>query len=131
MAFDYTKSRATAERLIARFGQHATLRKITNSGPEWAPTQTEADTTITAVDLNEQVRDNSGTLVGQTRRTLYVSTSAGIAPAKGDKVFVGLDKDAVAALTEQEQSEAIHEIDEAWPLAPGGVDVFWEVDLVT
>lgn len=131
MTFDYAKSRRTAERLIARFGQSATLRKITNSGTEWAPTQTEADTTITAVDLNEQVRDNSGTLVGQTRRTLYVSTSAGIAPEKGDKVFVGLDKDAVAALTEQQQSEAVHEIDEVRPLSPGGTDVFWEVELVT
>lgn len=131
MTFDYAKSRATASRLILRFGQPATLRKIENVGDEWTPTQTETDTTITAVDLNEQVRDNSGTLVGRTRRTLYVSTSAGIAPAKGDKVFVGLDKGAVAALTEQEQSEVIHEVDEVRPLAPGGTDVFWEVDLVT
>jgi hypothetical protein len=116
MAFDYTKTRQTAERLIARFGQSATLRQIANSGTEWAPTQAETDTTITAVDLNERVRDASGTLVGQTQRTLLVSTSAGVTPGKGDKVVIG---------------GAEHEVSEVRPLSPGGVDVMFEVDLAT
>jgi len=116
VAFDYTRSRQTAERLIARFGQSATLRQITNSGTEWAPTQTETDTTITVVDLNERVRDNSGTLVGQTQRTLLVSTSAGVTPGKGDKVFIG---------------GAWHEVSEVRPLSPGGAVILHEVDLAT
>lgn len=131
MAFDYTRSKATAERLIARFGQSATLRQITNSGTEWAPTQTEADTTITVVDLNERVRDASGTLVGQTQRTLLVSTSAGVAPGKGDKVAVGIDEAAFGLLDAAAQDERLHEVIEVRPLSPGGTVILHEVDLAT
>ena len=52
-------------------------------------------------------------------------------PAKGNKVFVGLDKDAVAALSEQQQSEQSHEIGELRPLVPGGTAVMFEADLAT
>ena len=114
MTFDYARSAQTAQRLIARFGQSATLRQITNSGTEYAPTQTETDTAITVVDLNQKVRDASGTLVGQSMRTLYVSTSAGVTPAKGDKVVIGGTE---------------HEIAQVRALAPGGVNVMWECDL--
>ena len=131
MTFDYARARQTAERLIKRFGQPATLRQVENTGTEWAPEQTITDTNITVVDLNERVRDASGTLIGETRRTIYISTEAGVTPAKGNKVFVGLDKDAVAALTEQQQSEQSHEIGELRPLAPGGTAVMFEADLVT
>lgn len=116
MTFDYARSRQTASRLIARFGQSATLRQIVNSGTEWAPTQTKTETTITAVDLNERVRDNSGTLVGQTMRTLYVETSAGVTPGKGDKVLIGGSE---------------HEVSEVRPLSPGGTVIMWELDLAT
>lgn len=116
MTFDYAASKATAERLISRFGQDATLRQITESGDAWAPTLTETDTTVKVVDLNRRERDASGTLVGVTRRTLYVSASAGVTPAKGDKVVIGGTE---------------HEIDEVRPLAPGGTVVMHEVDLAT
>lgn len=114
MTFNYARSRATAERLIARFGTTATLRQITNSGTEWAPTQTETDTTITVVDLEREVRDAAGTLTGQSKRTLYVSTAAGVTPEKDDKIVIGGTE---------------HEIAEVRTLAPGGTTVMWEVDL--
>lgn len=114
MTFDYARSRATAERLLARFGQSATLRKITTSGPEYAPVLTETDSTITVVDLERRVRDADGTLVGQSLRTLYVSTSAGETPEKGDKVVIG---------------GVQHDIAEVRTLAPGGTVVMWECDI--
>lgn len=115
MTYDYARAKATAERLIARFGQDATLRQITQSGDAWAPTLTETDTTVKVVDLNIAQRDGAG-LVGETRRTLYVSTSAGVTPEKGDKVVIGGTE---------------HEIGEVRPLAPGGTNVMFEADLVT
>lgn len=131
MAFDYARSRATAESLIKRFGQTGTLHQVVNSGPEWAPVQTDIYTTITIVDLNERVRNADGTLTGQTQRTVYISTEAGVVPAKGNKIFVGLDKAAVEALTDEQRSEQSHEIGELRPLAPGGTAVMYEADLAT
>jgi len=114
LGFDYAKAKATAERLIAKFGQSATLRQYTTSGDPWNPTLAPTDTTITAVDLNERVRDASGSLVGETVRTLIVSTSAGVVPAKADKVVIG---------------GSAHDIDEVRPLSPGGTALLYEVDL--
>ena len=114
MSFDYAASAATAQRLIARFGQDATLNRMVNSGTEWAPTQTPDDKTIKVVDLNQVIgseEEGSGTL---TKRTLLVSTSAGVEPKKEDKVTIGGKK---------------HEIEDVRPLRPGGVAVLYEVDL--
>jgi len=55
MTFDYARSEATVRRLIARFGGPATLRKLTATGPDYAPTLTATETTITVVDLSQQV----------------------------------------------------------------------------
>jgi len=123
MTFDYTRQKATAERLLARFGQTCTLRKITNTGTEFDPTQTTTDADVTAVDLNQRIRDRDGTLVGQTLRTLYVSTAAGVTPKKGDSVAVGVAKASVTSST------PFIEISEVRPLSPGGVNMMWEVDL--
>jgi len=116
VAFNYERTKATAERLIARFGGPATLRKLTATGPDYAPTLTATDTTITVVDLSQRLRDAGGVLVGQSLRTLYVSTAAGVTPEKGDKVVIGGTE---------------HEISEVRTLAPGGTTVMWECDLVT
>ena len=131
MTFDYAQSEATATRLIERFGQPSTLRQIENIGSEWAPDQATTDTTITVVDLNERVRDNSGTLVGETRRTLLVSTSAGVTIKKANKVVVGLTDAQVATAENALEPVDWHEIAEVRPLAPGGTIILWEVDLVT
>lgn len=129
MAFDYTRAVATATRLIARFGQEVTLRQFVTAGEEWAPFRVPTDVTITAVDLNERTRDAQGTLTGETRRTLLVSTSADVTPGKGDKVAVGFDKDAFILLTEAQQNIALHEVTEVRPLSPGGIVILWELDL--
>jgi hypothetical protein len=41
--FDYLESRADAGELIQEFGQPASVRRITNSGPPWEPVQTVTD----------------------------------------------------------------------------------------
>lgn len=116
MTFDYARSKATAERLIARFGQPATLRQIVNIGTEYAPTQITTNTTITVVDQNQRVRDAAGVLTSETRRTLLVSTAAGVTPAKAGKVQIG---------------GKWHEVAQVSPLSPGGTVIFWEIDLAT
>ncbi len=116
MAFDYTGLKSTAETLIARFGQSATLRQQAQSGTSYEPTLTNTDTTITVADFNHRVRDPGGELTGMTQRTLYISTAAGVTPAKGDKVQIG---------------GAWHEIAEVRPLNPGGTALMYEADIVT
>lgn len=113
-AFDYGELRDTASELIAEFGQSASLIPVTVADA-WNPAPTEGTpVTITVVDLNEQIRDSAGMLTGETKRTLIVSTAAGVTPTKRDKITLGGAK---------------HEIAEVRPLAPGGVVLLWEVDL--
>ena len=85
MKFDYTRARATAERLLARFGQEVTLIKPgALTGPEWDQTQgPSTEHTITVVDENSMRRDLSGTLIGEAVHALIVSTSAGVEPEQG------------------------------------------------
>lgn len=115
MTFNYGPLKSTAERLVDNFGRAATLRQVADSGTAYAPTRTATDTTVRAVDLNLRIGDRAGTSTGQTRRTLYVSTAAGVTPRKRDKIQVG---------------GVWHEIDEVMPLEPGGVVLMWEVLLV-
>jgi len=117
MAFDYARAQATAARLIANFGATASLIKVTSSGDEFAPTRTEAaPVAITVVDLEREQRDATGTLVGESVRTLYMSVVAGVVPEKGDKVVV---------------KTVEHEIDSVATLAPASTDVLYMIELVS
>lgn len=98
---------------IGEVGFAATLEQKTTSGPAYDPTVTTETYEITVIDDAQRVRDASGTLVGQTMRTLTVATGSAT-PAKGDRVQV---------------LSVWHEIAEVRPLAPGGVALLWEVDL--
>lgn len=113
MSFDYTRVRATAERLLARFGQAVTLIKQGAAvGPEWNPTPGPGtEHIITAVDENSMRRDLSGTLIGEGVHALIVSTSAGVEPSQADSIRMGGRE---------------YEIVEVKPLAPGGVVLLWE-----
>lgn len=116
MAFDYTGLKATAESLIARFGQSATLRKNAQSGTAYEPTLTPTDTAITVADFNQRIMDPAGELTGEVVRTLYVSTAAGVTPEKGDKVQIG---------------GVWHEASKVMPLNPGGTVLYYEVEVAT
>ena len=111
--FDYAASARTAASLIARFGGPAKLTKPgPTTGPSYDPTPGVAtDHPITAVKLDERQRDRTGTLIGETVRTYYISTEGlSVVPDRGDSI----DGD---------------QIDEVLPLQPNpnGVIILWEV----
>jgi hypothetical protein len=114
MTFDYARARATAARLIASFGQTVTLRKPgATAGPSYDPVPGAPDDyTAKAVDLNRLIRNMNDVTVTAVSRTLFLDAS--VSPAKGDQVQIG--------------SEWC-EITVSRPLAPGGVNVLYEVEV--
>lgn len=111
--FDYTKSRATAEKLIAKFGQTGTLRRETASSTAYDPTITTNDYTVTLVDLDYDETQLSGTLITRGDRLVYLSTiGLAIVPANGDKILIG---------------GVEHAILDVKPLQPSGTIVLWEL----
>ena len=93
-AFDYTRARATAERLLARFGQAGSIRRTTTTGGDaWNPgsgttTTTGYDCTVALLDYKDMEID--GTRVVQGDRKAYISTSGlSITPSNGDQLRVG------------------------------------------
>lgn len=115
MSFDYARIRGTAERLLERFGQAATLIKPgAMTGPEHDPVPGPAtEHQITVVDENQMQRDQSGTLIGEAVHALIVSTSGGIAPERQDRVRLANGRDL--------------EVLDVRPTAPGGVVLLYEV----
>lgn len=111
--FDYAKSRATAERLIARFGTAGAIRRTVQSGPSYDPVLTDTDYPCTLVTLEYDDRDIDGTLVRTTDKKIYVST-AGLAITldKSDKVIAGGE---------------VYAIENLKPLSPAGIVVYYEV----
>lgn len=111
--FDYARSRATAERLIARFGMTGAIRRSTQSGPTYDPVLTDTDYACQLVVMNYEDREVDGTLILSTDKKLYVSTAGlPITLERSDKIVAG----GVA-----------FSIEKLKPLSPAGVIVFWEV----
>jgi len=116
MAFDYTASRSTAARLIANFGQSASIRRLTNGGSDtWAPTQTPADTTVTCVVTDYAHRERDGTRIQAKDRKVYVSAlDLAITPTPGDKFVLGA---------------MVYDIISVGPLEPGGTVILFELQV--
>jgi hypothetical protein len=89
-AFDYSGLRATAERLIIRFGRAATLVKLT-PGSGYDPGEpSEASTSVMVVADNYSQRERDGTLVEQNDRRYYmVSTTV---PESQDVILDGAER---------------------------------------
>jgi hypothetical protein len=116
MTFDYANARATAARLIANFGQTATLvRRANPAGEPWNPRAVASDgeLTIRAVDLGIKDRLRPGALTRTLARVIYVDAN-GARPEQGDRIVLG----GVA-----------HQIAAVMPLSPAGVDVMFEVQV--
>jgi len=79
--------------------------------------------TVYVVEGVREIRDAVGTTVLQTLRTLMVS-AVGAGPNKGQQIAVGV------AETDVTEDTVWNEIAEVRPLAPVGVAVLYEVDLV-
>lgn len=89
-AFDYSGLRATAERLIERFGRDATLIKLTPGSGYDPGDPSEATTAVTIVADNYGQRERDGTLVEQTDQQFYmISTTV---PESQDVIQDGADR---------------------------------------
>jgi hypothetical protein len=112
-------------------GYPVTLRKVTvTGGNPFDPTSgttTIVYHTLYAVEDNREVRDINGTLIGETRRTLMVNATR-VTPTDDDRVFVGEALQFQDGATDE--NIAWVEIAAVRPLAPAGVAVLYEIDLV-
>lgn len=118
MTIDYQSIADEISEAIAEVGFTAILRKETG-GPAtpWdAGSVTVSDTEITVLDDGIRDRYIAGTLTTRRSRVLTVAVDNGVIPAKADQVQV---------------RGVWFEIEEIMPLAPGGVDLLYEIELVT
>jgi hypothetical protein len=113
MAFDYARAQATAERLIANFGQTATLSKTANTSTAYNPTRTTTTYTCTVAVLDFRNAEIDGTLVKRGDKKVYISTDGlSVAPEVHDTLTIGSE---------------IHAILAVMPISPAGTVVYWEV----
>ncbi|MCC0013876.1 MAG: hypothetical protein H6881_08360 [Rhodobiaceae bacterium] len=117
MSEDWNKIAVEVADAIGEVGFAATLRKPgAASGDEYDPTYgVPSDSTITVIDDRIRERDQAGTLTGITRRVLTVA-AGGSVPEKDDQVQVDGDW---------------HKVIEVMPLAPGGVDLLYDVEIAS
>lgn len=126
-AFDYARTRATAERLIARFGQVGALRRTVDDNDPFNPSQTTTDHRCTFAVLDYAKKDIDGTLIRQTDQLVYLSTAGlAIAPETQDRLVVGgaWQSSPVAYI-----GGAVMTIVNVKPLSPAGTVVFWELQV--
>jgi hypothetical protein len=113
--FDYTRTRANAERLIARFGQTGAIRRTTSDGDPFNPTMTTTDYPCTLAVLDYNKRDIDGTLIQKTDQMVYVSTAGlTISPETTDRLIVG---------------GAVLTVVNVKPLSPAGTVVYYELQV--
>lgn len=114
-AFNYTRTRATAERLIARFGQTGALRRMVSDNDPFNPELVPTDYACTFAVLDYAKKDVDGTLIKQTDQMAYLSTAGlAITPETTDRLVVGGSPLTVVNVK---------------PLSPAGVTVFWELQV--
>lgn len=110
-------------------GFPVTLRKVVvTGGVPWDPgsgTATPTYTGFVGFETVQEVRDASGTLIGQTRRTITVNATAGVVPSDDDQVALGVEAG------EASESSPWVGILAVRPLSPVGTAVLYEIDLVT
>jgi hypothetical protein len=91
--FDYTRSRATADRLIARFGMAAILRRPTATGPAYNPTTGTPDdypcTVVIDSFATSEVADSGGRILADDKKVLLAVGNLPISPAPSDKLVLG------------------------------------------
>jgi hypothetical protein len=88
--YNYGPIRATATRLLQRFGFNAKLRRRAASNG-WEPGATVTDVAITAVFDNYKTIERDGTLIQQGDRRIYFTAPSSITPNAGDQIVVGAD----------------------------------------
>lgn len=115
MAEDWSAIAKEVEEAIASVGFVATLlRIVATGGTSYKPASfTTTEYPIVVIDDQIRERNADGTLTGQKKRILTVS-ALGTIPQKDDKVQVRGTR---------------HVIMDVIPLAPGGVDLLFDIEL--
>lgn len=110
MSFDYSRLKATADRLIARFGKTAQLVTTTTTGPDYDPTVTETATDITLVELDYSLTNRDGTLV-----------------QAGDKLFL-VQADAAPDMAAKIRLDSVdYAMVDVQPVSPGATVLLYEI----
>lgn len=117
MSKDYTLSRATAERLIDRFGMAgAIVREEPGSGPDYAPgepTETTHACRLVITDYNSM--DRAGTAIEMEDKRVLISTQGlAITPTNADRLRISGTDYPIISIS---------------PLEPAGVVVFYEMQV--
>lgn len=112
--FNYARARATAERLIKRFGARGSVLKKVASGTAYDPSMTIQEHGAFFAVMSYENRQIDGTRILATDKLIYLSTE-------------GLAIDVTAADQLRDAGGAVYSVIKATPLAPAGVVVFWEV----
>lgn len=111
--FDYSGVKATAERLIRRFGQDATLVRETQGGDPWDPVTSNTEFACQAAVMAYSQNLIDGTRIQADDRQIYLSTeSLTITPTTSDSLSVGGVSFSILNVR---------------PLNPGGTVVFYEI----
>lgn len=88
IAFDYSRPAATAKRLLTRFGQVVTVKRVTPGGYDPATGATTADVTngysCAGAVMNYASRDIDGTLVQRGDVRVLIAPDVADAPKTGD-----------------------------------------------
>lgn len=105
------------------------LRRAVNhdaAGPnDWTPAAPNYEYfTLVAVQDFKELRDINGTLIDQTRHTLTVNATADVVPTEDMEISFG---QALGGPAVEEVWVAIKAVR---PLAPAGIAVLYEIDLV-
>lgn len=117
MAFNYTAAEATAHRLIANFGQAATLRLMTTTGGSafdpTSGTQTTTNYSVTLVETDYTRAEIAGGLVERGDKKLLLSTDGlTVTPALSDKIVM---------------NSVVYAIIDIKPINPGGTVLLYEI----
>ena len=121
MPFDYARKQRTANRLIAKYGFSAILRRTTNSGDTFNPTQTTQDFNITIADLgNVVVGENQSENVAVRERQILLGPTDGLVPQKGDVlIWTSFDR------------ELEYEVTRVDTVSPGNVNILYQLAVKT
>ncbi len=112
MSENWAAVQADVQAALLEVGFGIVLEKATSSGPEYDPTPgTPVEYDMTVIDDQIRIRDAAGNLTGLTQRVLTVAYGA-VVPAKGDWLVVRGGR---------------HRIGEVMPLAPGGIDLLYDL----
>lgn len=115
MAFDYNRPKTTALRLLTRYGQTMTLRRITDGAySAGASTQTVVDETVTGAvfEYTAFEKQNSSIQIDD-RKIMLAAKGMSAAPALTDQLIFG--------------GTTFKIIPPIKPLSPAGVDVIYEL----